>query len=70
MFFTIIEDYQWVHLGVSLGAELWHMSVNAIGRRVSRQRVCGFLLKVAKSRADYEDFAEDSEQTESPGLKQ
>ena len=36
--FTIIEDYQCVHLGVSLGSELWHMSVNDIGRRVTKQR--------------------------------
>lgn len=70
MVFTIIEDYQWVHLGVSLGAELWQMSVNAIGRGVNRQRNCGCLLPVAKSRTDYEDFAEDSEKAESPGLKQ
>lgn len=48
---------------VSLGSEHWHMSVNYIGRRVNKQRVefeKRILLRTAKSKADYEDFAEDS----------
>lgn len=68
--FTIMEGYQWVHLGV---AGIWTVAYVCVWRRKkgdqAKSRVCGCLLRIAKSKADCEDFAEDSQKAESPGIK-
>lgn len=56
---------------MSLGSELWRISVNGMGRSVTRQRA-KFLTVYREQlnpKLDCEDYAEDSQKAESPGIK-